>query len=210
MTWMAWESQISLLHPQRYWFSPAAVEPCDSNVKILLSWLWHVAKWRSSGLLTNLPGITDELQTTSNPSKPFKALPKVVFFFFNCINLFLNVLGLHCRVGFSLVVCVFLMVTASLVWDMGLCASVAAACGSIVGAPRLWSSGSIVAVHGLSCSKACGIFPAQGSNPCFLLLAGGFFTTSHQGCPRCAFNYIWAANHTQWQRNECVLERWRI
>ena len=66
--------------------------------------------------------------------------------------------------GFSLVVCVFLMVAASLVWDMGLWASVAAACGSIVGAPRLWSSGSIVAVHGLSCSMACGIFPDQGSN----------------------------------------------
>ena len=35
----------------------------------------------------------------------------------------------------------------------------------------LWSTGSkhlgsVVVVHGLSCSGACGIFPDQGSNPC--------------------------------------------
>ena len=35
----------------------------------------------------------------------------------------------------------------------------------------LWSTGSrhagsVVVVHGLSCSVACGIFPDQGSNPC--------------------------------------------
>ena len=28
--------------------------------------------------------------------------------------------------------------------------------------------GSVVVVHGLSCSLACGIFPNQGSNPCSL------------------------------------------
>ena len=40
----------------------------------------------------------------------------------------------------------------------------------------LWSTGSIVVVHGLSCFMACGIFPDQGSNlsPAF---ASGFFTT---------------------------------
>ena len=27
-------------------------------------------------------------------------------------------------------------------------------------------AGSVVVVHGLSCSAACGIFPDQGSNPC--------------------------------------------
>ena len=30
----------------------------------------------------------------------------------------------------------------------------------------LWSAGSVVVAHGLSCSAACGIFPDQGSNPC--------------------------------------------
>ena len=36
-------------------------------------------------------------------------------------------------------------------------------------APRLWSIGSVVVVHGLSCSTACGIFLDQGLNPCLLL-----------------------------------------
>ena len=33
-------------------------------------------------------------------------------------------------------------------------------------APGAWAS--VVVVHGLSCSAACGIFPDQGSNPCSL------------------------------------------
>ena len=37
---------------------------------------------------------------------------------------------------------------------------------SVVVAHRLYSAGSVVVVHGLSCSVACGIFPDQGSNPC--------------------------------------------
>ena len=43
--------------------------------------------------------------------------------------------------------------------------------------------GSVVVAHGLSCSVACGIFPDQGSNPCALALAGGFFTTASPGKP---------------------------
>ena len=39
---------------------------------------------------------------------------------------------------------------------------------SAVVARRLWSTGSVVVAHGLSCSAACGIFPDQGSNPCLL------------------------------------------
>ena len=37
--------------------------------------------------------------------------------------------------------------------------------GSVVMACRLQSTGSVVVVHGLSCSVAYGIFPDQGSNP---------------------------------------------
>ena len=33
-------------------------------------------------------------------------------------------------------------------------------------ARRLWSAGSVIVAHGLSCSAACGIFADQGSNPC--------------------------------------------
>ena len=46
------------------------------------------------------------------------------------------------------------------------CARASHCCGL-----SLWSTGSrrvgsVVVVHGLSCSVACGIFPDQGSNPC--------------------------------------------
>ena len=37
---------------------------------------------------------------------------------------------------------------------------------SVVVAHRLQSAGSVVVVHGLSCSAACEIFPDKGSNPC--------------------------------------------
>ena len=95
----------------------------------------------------------------------FKVHPcrSFVFFFlrFLFINLFLAVLGLHCCVDFSLVVvnrgyfpvvvCRLLTVVTSLV-EQGLEAAQA----------------SVIVVHGLSCSEACGIFPDQGSNPCLL------------------------------------------
>ena len=50
---------------------------------------------------------------------------------------------------------------------------VAAASGGLLlvvvrGLFLLWSRGSIVVAHKLCCSKACGIFPDQGSNPCSL------------------------------------------
>ena len=35
---------------------------------------------------------------------------------------------------------------------------------SVVAAHGLWSAGSVVVTHGLSCSAECGIFPDQGSN----------------------------------------------
>ena len=37
---------------------------------------------------------------------------------------------------------------------------------SVVVAHGLWSAGSVIVVHGLSCSTACGIFPDQDLNPC--------------------------------------------
>jgi len=36
--------------------------------------------------------------------------------------------------------------------------------GSVVAVPGLWSTGLIIAVHGLSCPAACGTFLDQGSN----------------------------------------------
>ena len=37
--------------------------------------------------------------------------------------------------------------------------------------------------HGLSCSKACGILPDQGSNPCLLHWQADSLPLSHQGSP---------------------------
>ena len=49
---------------------------------------------------------------------------------------------------------------------MGTQASVAVVAGSVVLVLGLWSMGSVVVVHRLSCSITSGIFPDQGSNQC--------------------------------------------
>ena len=51
-------------------------------------------------------------------------------------------------------------------------------------APGLQSTASIVAVHGLSCSEACGIFPGQESNLCLLHWQADSLPLSHQGSLR--------------------------
>ena len=48
---------------------------------------------------------------------------------------------------------------------------------------RLQSAGSVIVTHGLSCSKACGIFPDQGSNPYLLHQQVDSSPLSHQGSP---------------------------
>ena len=59
--------------------------------------------------------------------------------------------------------------------------------GSVAVAPRLQSTISIVKVHGLSCSAACGIFPDQGLNPCLLYGQADSLPLSHQGSPLLSF-----------------------
>ena len=46
-------------------------------------------------------------------------------------------------------------------------------------------AGSVVVVHGLSCSAACGTFPDQGSNPCPLHWQADCQPLRHQGSPTC-------------------------
>ena len=46
---------------------------------------------------------------------------------------------------------------------------------------RRWAS--LVVVHGLSCSAACGIFPDQGIEPVSPALAGGFLSVASPGKP---------------------------
>ena len=50
--------------------------------------------------------------------------------------------------------------------------------------PGLWSTGSIVGVHGLSCSTARRIFPGQGLNQCLLHGQGDSLPVSYQGSPK--------------------------
>ena len=47
--------------------------------------------------------------------------------------------------------------------------------------PGLFSAGSVVVVHGLSCSGACGTFPDQGSNLCPLHWQVDSYPLCHQG-----------------------------
>ena len=55
--------------------------------------------------------------------------------------------------------------------------------GLIVRGPRLQSTGSIVGVHGLSCSATCGIFLNQGSNWCLLHCQADSLPLTFQGSP---------------------------
>ena len=59
--------------------------------------------------------------------------------------------------------------------------------GSVVAAPGLQSSGSVVVVHGFSCSACVGSSGTR-KDPVSPALAGGFFTTEPPGQP--PFVYI--------------------
>ena len=66
-------------------------------------------------------------------------------------------------------------------WRMGFSSCVMRA--SVVVPHGLQSSGSVVVVHRLSCSVACGILPDQGSNPCPLHWQVDSQPLRHQGNP---------------------------
>ena len=58
-----------------------------------------------------------------------------------------------------------------------------------VGGPGLQSTGSVAVAHGLSCSGACGIFLAQGSNPCLLHRQADSLPLSLQRSPFLRFRW---------------------
>ena len=72
--------------------------------------------------------------------------------------------------GYSLLWCTgFSLRWLLLLRSMGSRRTGFSSCGaraSVVVTRGLWSTGSVVAAHGISCSVACGIFPDQSSNPC--------------------------------------------
>ena len=61
--------------------------------------------------------------------------------------------------------------------------------GSVVAAPRLYSTGSVAVACGLSCSEACGIFLDQGIKLISPALAGRFLMTELLGKPQCSKNF---------------------
>ena len=121
------------------------------------------------------------------------------FLFLKNLFLFLAVLGLRCCAGFSLlegysldVLCGLLIVAVSLVAEHGFQGPRASVVGSVVVVPGLKSAGSIVVVHGPSCSPANGIFPDQWSNLCLLHWQADSLPLSHQGSPQLIpFSKIW-------------------
>ena len=93
------------------------------------------------------------------------------------IYLFSAVLGLRCCAGFSLAA---ESRGSSLYVARGLLTAVA----SPVVEHGLYSTGSIVVAHGLSCSAACGVLLDQGSSlPVSPALAGRCFTPEPLGKP---------------------------
>ena len=54
-------------------------------------------------------------------------------------------------------------------------------------------AGSVVVLHGLSCSTACVIFPDEGSNPCHLHWPVDSYPLCHQASP--CMPFYWAAIH---------------
>ena len=92
-------------------------------------------------------------------------------FCFLFICLFLAVMGLLCYLGF-----------------VSSCNVKASHCRgfSCCRARTLGARASVVVVHRLSCSTACGILPDQGSNPCLLRWQVDFLPMSYHGSPgRC-------------------------
>ena len=94
------------------------------------------------------------------------------------IYLFMAALGLRC------------CVRASNCGGFSCCGALALrAWASVVVARGLQSAGSVVVVHGLHCSVACGIFPDQGSNLCPLHWQADSQPLCHQGSPIGSYCY---------------------
>ena len=115
--------------------------------------------------------------------KDFQNILKIYFY------LFLGVLGLCCCSNFSIGLwpagaTLSLRCTSfSLQWLLFLWSTGSRERRSVVAAPGLWSTGSVVVLLGLSRSIACGIFLDQGLNPCLLYCQVDSLPLSHQGSP---------------------------
>ena len=118
------------------------------------------------GLEPRSPALAGGFLTTAPPGKSLSYF----FFFFWLCWVFVSARGLS-------------PVAASVGHSSSRCAGL-----SLSQPLLLWSTGSrcagsVVVVHGLSCSTACGIFLDQGSNPCPLHWQADSQPLRHQGSP---------------------------
>ena len=127
----------------------------------------------------------------------------LLFLFNRFIYLCLAVLGPHCCTGFLQLwregAALQLPCTGLSLWCLLLLWSAdSRVCrlqwlqhmDSIVAAPGLWSTGSVVVVLGLSCSTACRIFLNPRIKPVSPALAAVFFTIGYQGSPGSLLAYL--------------------
>ena len=102
--------------------------------------------------------------------------PDNICFFFSINSFILAALVLHC--------CMWPFCSCGKWRLLSSCSAQASHCrGFSCCGSGLWSAGSVVAAHRLSCSTACGIFPHQWSNPCPLHWQANSQPLDHQGSP---------------------------
>ena len=102
-------------------------------------------------------------------------------------------LGLHCCVGFSLIV-ESGGYSLIVVGEVLLIAVASLGCGL----QYLQHVGSVAVVHRLGCSEACGIFLGQESNPRLLHWQADSLPLSHQGSPTILISVIVLALWKLW------------
>ena len=103
---------------------------------------------------------------------------KTTELFFKFIYLFI-----YGCVGSSFLCEGFLLVVASGGHSSSPCAGLSLSRPLLLRSTGSRRAGSVIVVHGPSCSTACGIFPDQGSNPCPLHWQADSQPLRHQGSP---------------------------
>ena len=122
----------------------------------------------------------------------FKGIPLFLFFIYLFIYLWLCWAFVSVR-GLSLV-------AACRGHSSSRCAGLSLSRPLFLRRTRSRRAGSVIVVHGPSCSAACGIFPDQGSNPCPLHRQADSQPLRHQGSPSCMFLFTLQFMHKNFLR----------
>ena len=105
------------------------------------------------------------------------------FFFFFFFNLFIYLFIYLCLCWVFVSVWGLSLVAAGGGYSSSQCAGLSLSWPLLLRSTGSRRTGSIIVAHEPSCSKACGIFPDQGSNPCPLHWQADSQPLSHQGSP---------------------------